>query len=208
MSAYPLDGYDDILTALDKGAVFADFFKLWRLQRAHPELRLYEVDDEVRGRYLFRPPLVYVPGRVENETERGNAALARALGSATDELLRGGWDEAGYPFWALQKAYFYAGSAKTPRNAFRTYSEQTELSFGAPAQAETAAAYWPDLDEADGTLARVLGSGVLTVALGPGALATRSPAAFDLAWSDPEGFEDWVLQGVLLCLSRKAGRLV
>lgn len=193
LSAYPLDGYDDILTALDKGAVFADFFRLWKLQRANPELSLYEVDDELRGRHLFRPPLVYVPGKLRTDQERGNAALASAIGAATGELLRGGWDGARYPFWTLQKAYFYDNDKKTPRTPLATYAEQTKQNFGSPAQTESTAAYWPDMNTAEGALARVLGSGVLTVALGPGALAAGEPASFDAAWTVSENFEDWVL---------------
>ena len=207
-NAYQLDGYDDILPNLENGAVFADFFRLWKLQRAHPELHLYEVDDELRGRHFFRPPLIYVPGKVRTDEERGNAALARAIGAATGELLRGSWDEAGYPFWTLQKAYSVENGEKTSRESLKTYAEQTKENFGAPARVEESAPYWPDLDAAEGALARVLGSGVLAVALGPGALAARSPASFDASWTVSEQFEDWVLQGIVLCLSRKAGRFV
>ena len=136
VAIYPIGGYDEIPAKLDDGAVFADFFRLWKLQRALPDLHLYEIDDEIRNRYLFRPPLVYVPAGPA-ETDRGNGALARAFGAATEELLRGNWDASGYPFWTLGKSYFYEGTDKKQRDPLlRTYAEQTKLSFGEAAQAE------------------------------------------------------------------------
>ena len=208
MAVYPIGGYDEIPAKLDDGAVFADFFRLWKLQRALPDLHLYEVDDEIRNRYLFRPPLIYVPAGPA-ETDRGNGALARAFGAATEELLRGNWDASGYPFWTLGKSYFYEGTDKKQRDPLlRTYAEQTKLSFGEAAQAEAGESRWPDLDHAEGVLARVLGSGVLTVALGPNALASRSQAIADAAWAVSDEFEDWVLRGAALCLSKRAGRFI
>ena len=52
-------------------------------------LHLVEVDDELRERYLFRPPLVFIPVGSEDVPKMGNVELERAVSAGVQIFAAG-----------------------------------------------------------------------------------------------------------------------